>query len=74
MNDTLTISREDLINKICKSDKYTREGVEQVLNTDGVLAVIEAVVLDAATNQSRASYWHDAYCEVKEYLDTECGW
>lgn len=68
MQETISISRNELIEILTKSGRYNAEGIETVLDNDGLYSVLEAIMLDVEHEADRAEHYKDRCRQLKEEI------
>lgn len=56
-DEMLTISKQDLIEILTKSDIFNAGGIEVVLSRDGLKGVLSSMMVEIENSYSRADYY-----------------
>lgn len=68
MDDTLTISKEELIEILTYSNRYNQEGIEIVLDRDSLKGVLEAIMCDIESLELKVEHYENQYNAIRQLL------
>lgn len=68
MDDILTISKEEFIDVLTHSNRYKREGIENVLHRDSLNGVLEAIMYDIESLEEKVKYYENQYHAIQQLL------
>ena len=70
MQETISISRNELIEILTKSGRYNAEGIETVLDNGGLYRVLEAIMLDLDLEEKRSRRYEERCDQLKEEVES----
>lgn len=67
-DEMLTISKNDLIEILTKSDIFNTRGIEIVLSRDGLKGILSGMMVTIDSSNSRADYYKDECLRLRDTI------
>lgn len=70
-NDMFEISRDDIVRTITQNPRFSANGINLILDRQGIVALLGAIMYDIDSLSRRAEYYKESYSCRKELLDDQ---
>lgn len=70
-NDMFEISRDDIVRTITKNPRFSANGINFILDRNGIIALLEAIMCDVDSLSRGVEYYKNSYKCRKELLDDQ---
>ena len=70
-NDMFEISRDDIVRTITKNPRFVENGINLILDRQGIVALLGAIMYDIDSLSRGVEYYKNSYIRTKELLDDQ---